>query len=143
VFGGATYADVIRRAQRADTGNGALPLGRLTGLIVNNTAHLANFRAFLDAWLDDGLLDVMEQSHSWPRQLLHNAAIVLGSRAFAAARLTQTCTVSLALETPERVMVDGEMMPGARHIAVHCAPRALACINGSAAVGTTLQLKTG
>lgn len=47
--------------------------GRWTGLVVNNTVHLANFPAFHDARPDDGMLDVMEQDFRWPRQLLQNA----------------------------------------------------------------------
>ena len=53
---------------------------RLTNLVINNTAHLANFRAFHDARLDDGRLDVLEASYGWGRQMLHNAAILAGSR---------------------------------------------------------------
>ena len=48
---------------------------RLTNLVINNTAHLANFRAFHDARLDDDRLDVLEASYGWGRQMLHNAAI--------------------------------------------------------------------
>ena len=51
-----------------------------TGLVINNTAHLANFRGFPDASIVDGRLDVMELAHGWPRQLLHNVAVLAGSR---------------------------------------------------------------
>jgi diacylglycerol kinase family enzyme len=105
---------------------------RLTGIVVNNTAHLANFRAFHDARLDDGLLDVMLQGHGWPRQLLHNAAILLGSRACGPARLAQARSLTVHLAQPERVMVDGEMSTCIVRVDVSCEAQALRCIAGMA-----------
>jgi diacylglycerol kinase family enzyme len=106
----------------------ALPL--LTGVVINNTAHLANFLAFHNARFDDGLLDVMEQGYGWPRQLLHNAAVLFGSSRFGPARLTQTTSLSLAFDEPDCLMVDGEMLQGVRQVDVCCEPRALACVCG-------------
>ncbi len=57
-----------------------------TGLVINNTAHLANFRGFPDATLTDGRLDVMELAHGWPRQLLHNACRARGFETLRARR---------------------------------------------------------
>ena len=38
-----------------------------TGIVINNTVHLANFPAFADAHLQDGLLDVMALNVGWLR----------------------------------------------------------------------------
>lgn len=103
-------------------------LRQLTGVIVNNTIHLANFRTFLDACIDDGFLDVMEQSHNWLRQVLQNTAILAGSRAFGPTRLTQSRVVIMNFESPESVMVDGEIIAGVRRVEVHCEAKSLACI---------------
>lgn len=125
-------ASVLTRPRRMNMhvqiGDAPRKLRQLTGVIVNNTMHLANFRTFLDACIDDGFVDVMEQSHSWLRQVLQNTAILAGSRAFAPTSLTQSRVVILNFESPESVMVDGEIIAGVRRVEVHCEPQALACI---------------
>jgi diacylglycerol kinase family enzyme len=113
---------------RVQTAVASNALAALTGVVVNNTAHLANFRAFPSARLDDGRLDVMEQSHGWWRQILHNAAILVGSSRFGPTRLTQTTTVTLCFDEPEYLMLDGEMLQGVRRVDVRCEPRALTCV---------------
>lgn len=104
----------------------------LTGAVVNNTAHLANFRAFADARLDDGRLDVMLQGHGWLRQSLHNAAVLAGSRAFGPQALRAAARVSLRLEQPCTVMADGELLHEVVHASVICRPANLTCIAGPA-----------
>lgn len=103
-----------------------------TGLVVNNTAHLANFRGFPDASVDDGILDVMEQDHGWARQLLHNLAVLAGSRAFGPMRLQQTATVRLELREPRTLMADGELLHAVVRVVVDCRPAAARCVAGNA-----------
>ncbi len=49
---------------------------RLTGLLINNTQHSGNFKAFPQAGLDDGLFDVMEMNAGWFGQNLHNLSVL-------------------------------------------------------------------
>ena len=102
-----------------------------TGLVVNNTAHLANFRGFPDASVHDGLLDVMEQDHGWPRQLLHNLAVLAGSRAFGPTRLRQAVRERLELREARTLMADGELMHGVTRVAVECRRAATLCVTGA------------
>lgn len=106
----------------------AARLRGLTGIVVNNTAHLANFRAFPDARFDDGTLEVMENAACWPRQMLHNAAVLVGSRAFGPARMRQGRRAAVDLDAPARLMVDGEILDGVSRFAVTCQCAAVACI---------------
>lgn len=101
---------------------------RYTGIVINNTAHLANFRAFPDANPHDGLLDVMEQGCRWPRQLLHNLAVLSGSRAFGARGMRQAPAVRLELGTPHTLMSDGELLHEVARVAVRCRPAAVRCV---------------
>lgn len=103
-----------------------------TGLVINNTAHLANFRGFPDATLTDGRLDVMELACGWSRQLLHNAAVLAGSRRCGPAALRQTATESVELAEPHVLMADGELLPGVTALRATCLPRAVQCIAGVA-----------
>ena len=108
--------------------DGAQMLPGLTGIVINNTAHLANFRAFAGARFDDGQLEVMENAARWPRQMLHNAAVLAGSRAFGPARMRQSTRATVTLERAGRLMVDGEILEGVTRVTVICHCSAVACI---------------
>lgn len=103
---------------------------RYTGLVVNNTSHLANFRGFPDASVHDGVLDVMEQDHDWPRQLLHNFAVLAGSRAFGPIRMRQAVSERFDLGVARTLMADGELIHGVTRVAVVCLPAATPCVVG-------------
>jgi len=103
-----------------------------TGLVINNTAHLANFRGFPDASVHDGVLDVMEQGHGWPRQLLHNLAVLAGSRSFGPLCLRQASSERLEFREPRTFMADGELLHGVARVAVDCRPAAAMCVVSSA-----------
>jgi diacylglycerol kinase (ATP) len=103
---------------------------RYTGLVVNNTSHLANFRGFPDASVHDGVLDVMEQDHGWPRQLMHNLAVLARSRAFGPIRLRQSVSERFDLGSARTLMADGELLRGVSHVTVECRAGAATCVVG-------------
>ena len=103
---------------------------RYTGIVINNTAHLANFRGLPDASLHDGMLDVMEQGHRWPRQLLHNLAVLAGSRRFGPLVLRRAASGEVELAQPATVMVDGELFDGVGRVTFACKPGAVRCVVG-------------
>jgi diacylglycerol kinase (ATP) len=98
-----------------------------TGIVVNNTAHLANFRAFPSARLDDGLLDVMWQDCGWLRQQAHNLAVLAGSTAWGPHAMRQSAALRLRMESPRTLMADGEMRHGVRALHVECLRAAVTC----------------
>ena len=102
----------------------------LTGIVINNTAHLANFRGLPDASTHDGLLDIMEQGHGWPRQLLHNLAVLSGSRACGPLRLRQAAAEQVELDRPQTLMADGELLHDVIRLSVTCRPAAVTCVVG-------------
>lgn len=99
----------------------------LTNVVINNTAHLANFRAFHRARLDDGSLDVLESDFGWPRQLLHNLAVLAGSSRCGPAALWQAPSVVLECGTPAPLMIDGELEPGVVRVRARCEPAGVRC----------------
>jgi diacylglycerol kinase (ATP) len=105
---------------------------RYTGVVINNTAHLANFRGLPDASVHDGLLDIMEQGYGWPRQLLHNLAVLVGSRAFGPLQLRQAAAEQLDLAQPHTLMADGELLHEVTRVHVTCRPGAVSCVVGPA-----------
>jgi diacylglycerol kinase (ATP) len=105
---------------------------RLTGVVINNTAHLANFKGFPAASTHDGLLDIMEQNYAWPRQLLHNLSVLLGSPSFGPACMRQATVEQLVLEQPRTLMADGELLHDVTSLSVSCRPAALNAVVGAA-----------
>jgi diacylglycerol kinase (ATP) len=101
-----------------------------TGIVINNTAHLANFRGLPDASVHDGLLDIMEQDYNWPRQLLHNLAVLAGSRAFGPLALRQAAVEQLEMTEPRTLMADGELLHEVTQLRVTCRPGAVSCVVG-------------
>jgi diacylglycerol kinase (ATP) len=118
-------------AARAGPSGGAHPKLRYTGLVVNNTAHLANFRGFPDASVRDGWLDVMEFGHCWARQMLHNVAVLTGSRVFGPARMRRVSTERIELDEARTLMADGELLPQVLGVDAACLPGAATCVVGS------------
>jgi diacylglycerol kinase (ATP) len=104
---------------------------RRTGVVVNNTMYLSNFRGLPDASVRDGLLDVMELEGGWPRQLLHNLSVLAGSRRFGPLATRQVAGVGLAFGEPTTVMADGELLPGVVRVNVECRAGAARCVAGS------------
>jgi diacylglycerol kinase family enzyme len=104
---------------------------RYTGLVINNTMHLANFRGFPDASVRDGLLDVMELDHCWSRQMLHNLAVLAGSRAPGPLRMGQDRSVRVELAEAHTLMADGELLPRVVRVDVECRAAAAMCLTGT------------
>ena len=132
-LGRAAYAAaammVIPRTFEARLGNSPCA-SRLTGLVINNTAYLANFRGLPDASTNDGLLDIMEQDYGWSRQLLHNLAVLSGSRAYGPRRLRQAASESVDFQEPLTLMADGELLHGVTRLSITCKPAAVSCVVG-------------
>ena len=98
-----------------------------TGIVINNTVHLANFPAFADANLQDGLLDVMALNVGWLRQTLHNLSILSGLKVYDPSEHSQSATARLSLPSPQTLMIDGQLFPGVVGLSVESLPAALWC----------------
>jgi diacylglycerol kinase family enzyme len=99
----------------------------LTGLLINNTQHSGNFKAFPQARLDDGAFDVMEMQAGCFRQNLHNLSVLSHIHLYTPANLTQTPLLHLALKHPQALMLDGEIIPHVTRLHLRIAPKILTC----------------
>jgi diacylglycerol kinase family enzyme len=124
-----TAAAVCSRPRRlpvvADYGAGQGCRGEVTGIVINNTRHLANFRAFPRARLTDGLADVLELQAGWAGQLVHNLSVLTRRYFYQPGREFRTRQVKLKLPTPDVLMVDGELFAEVAELGVTCRPAAL------------------
>ena len=127
-LGTAAYAAAamvtVPRSFDVRFGAGSEPRRR-TGVVINNTRHLGNFRGLPDASICDGLLDVMELSGGMPRQLLHNACVLAGSRRVGPLQLRQAGREQVEFSEPCTIMADGELQHGVVRLDVECRPGAV------------------
>ena len=100
---------------------------KCTGIVINNTVNLANFPAFKDAQLQDGLMDLLILSVGWLRQTIHNLSILSGLEFYDAGDRKQTRNVRVSLSSPQAFMVDGQLLPNVIGLSVECIPAALWC----------------
>ena len=98
--------------------------GTLTGLIINNTRHLANFVGLPAASCRDGRLDVMEMRVGAIRQCLHNLSALSNLQCYTPAAVRTASAVRLDFERPQELLVDGELFANVVH--VHAAVKASA-----------------
>ena len=100
---------------------------RLTGLLINNTQHSGNFKAFPQAGLDDGVFDVMEMNAGWFGQNLHNLSVLSQMHRYKPAKISQTTAINIHLKHPQILMIDGEIVAAVISLHVHIVPKAVAC----------------
>jgi diacylglycerol kinase family enzyme len=100
----------------------------LTGLLINNTRHVANFLAFPNAIVDDGKLEVMELQAGCMKQIAHNLSILSRSYFYTPAPIRREASLLLDLAGPQQLMIDGEIYPEVTSLKVQILPRRLRCV---------------
>lgn len=98
-----------------------------TGIVINNTVNLANFAAFKDAKLDDGLADILILSAGWIRQTLHNFSLLSALGIYDSGERSQNKNVSISLASPQTLMLDGQLLSGVTSVRIESVPAALWC----------------
>jgi len=99
----------------------------LTGLVVNNTRHLANFLAFPRASIEDGFFDVMEMCAGALKQNLHNLSILTKTYLYAPVDLKREKSLVVNMKMPRDLMIDGEIYPEITRVQVKVLARQLRC----------------
>jgi diacylglycerol kinase (ATP) len=99
----------------------------LTGIIVNNTRHLANFRGFPDALINDGRADAIHLNAGFAGQLWHNAAVLGHAYSLTPVKPFPTRRYDVVLDAPTWLMIDGEMIAAVRAVSVTIDRAALRC----------------
>ena len=98
-----------------------------TGIIINNTINLANFAAFRDAKLNDGLADILILSAGWFRQTLHNFSLLSTLGIYDSGERSQSKNVSISLASPQTLMLDGQLLSNVTSVRIESVPAALWC----------------
>lgn len=98
-----------------------------TGIVINNTVHLANFAAFADARMQDGLMDVLVLDVGWIRQTIHNLSILSTMKLYDPGDRSQSDSVRVSMSLPQTLMIDGQLYAGVTDLSVVCLPATLRC----------------
>ncbi len=102
--------------------------GWLSNVMVNNTCHAANFRAFRQADPSDGQMDVLLARAGCASQLLHNLAVLTRTYLYATAAEFRARQLCLRLPAPQRLMMDGELQEGVAEVQFEVLAKKLTCI---------------
>jgi len=114
-----------RREIQVSYDGGAPRTRSLTGLVISNIDYAAQYRAFPDARLNDGLLHAVELDAPQWRQLGYNLAMLAGI-GFKKSR-HKGKSVQVRSATPFPLMADGEIWNGITEFSVDCVAGAILC----------------
>jgi len=102
--------------------------GFFTNVIVNNTKHAGNFRAFPDASVNDGKLDVLIARNNAFQQIAFNVALLTGIFDYKRGEQILTEELGLILKAPLPLMLDGEIIKNANNITFKVLKKRLKCL---------------
>jgi diacylglycerol kinase family enzyme len=122
-----------RRRLRIRAGSGVPRERACTGLLISNTRHAASFEVFPRADCGDGRFEWSEFFFGRAGQLLHNVSALSGVPLHVPADHSTSDELALECDEPQDLLVDGELLPGVRSLAVRLLPGALrVCAGGRA-----------
>ena len=97
----------------------------VTGLLVSNTRHAANFNVFPAANCWDGSIEAMELRAGYLGQSHHNLSTLSGIPFYGPPAIKGITQVSVTCALPQTLLVDGELFPGIVSFEVCVLPKAL------------------
>jgi diacylglycerol kinase family enzyme len=126
----ATLQAVRQRAFRSTVGlDGASATEQqLSNIMINNTIHAGNFRAFRGADLNDGKMEVLLARAGFIPQFLHNLAVLTRTYFYATAAEINARDLTLRLPTPQCLMIDGELWQSVTEVHFEILPGRLQCV---------------
>jgi len=101
---------------------------RLSNVMINNTRHAGNFSAFRQSDLTDGRAEVLMARAGFMGQFLHNLAVLSRTYFYRTATEITARGLSLALSTPRRLMIDGELWENILEAHFEVLPGKLNCV---------------
>lgn len=99
----------------------------LTGLLINNTRHVANFLAFPNASFEDGFMDVMELNAGCLKQTIHNLSVLSQRYFYMPAPVRGAASLLVEMAVPQDLVIDGEIYPEVTNLQIHMLPHKLRC----------------
>lgn len=104
----------------------------LSNVMVNNTRHAGNFPVFRTASLQDTHLNALLARATFGSQILHNLAVLSKTYVYSTGMEVSARTLSLYLEAPLQLMIDGELWDQVTEVQFEFHPRKLMCFAAKA-----------
>lgn len=101
---------------------------QLSNVMVNNTRHAGNFSAFRASNLSDGLMEVLLARANFTGQFLHNLAVLTKTYFYQTASEISARRLRIALLSPQRLMIDGELWENVMEASFEVLPGKLQCV---------------
>jgi diacylglycerol kinase (ATP) len=121
----ALHPEYIKAAVSYDGGEESLK--QVTGFMIQNARHAANFELFPDAIINDGYFDVMELNAGFMKQTLFNISVLSRLHFYRPFMTRRIHTMQIALEKPQMLMIDGEILEDVFRMLITIVPAKLKC----------------
>jgi diacylglycerol kinase family enzyme len=113
---------------RVSVDDGKLLERELSNIMVNNTRHAGNFSAFRASNLSDGLMEVLLARANFRGQFLNNLAVLTKTYFYQTAAEISARRFKVALLSPQRLMIDGELWEDVIDASFEVLPGKLLCV---------------
>jgi diacylglycerol kinase (ATP) len=107
--------------------NGPANWKQVTGIMVQNARHAGNFELFPNAKTGDGLFDVMELDAGFMKQMIHNISVLSRLHFYQPVNTRRARVMQIETESPQNIMIDGEILENVSRIGITIAPAKLKC----------------
>lgn len=101
---------------------------KLTNVMINNTRHAGNFRAFRKSETGDGKFEILLAKAGFWGQFTHNLAVLSRTYFYRTAEEKPAHCLTLNLPNPKRLMIDGELWEDIHEVRFEIMPGKLRCI---------------
>jgi diacylglycerol kinase family enzyme len=105
----------------------------LTGIVANNTRHMANFVGAPAASCGDGEFDILRLRAGYFGQAAHNLSAISRLGFYQPVKPEKARALSVELQRPERLMIDGELFEDVIAFEVRVLPGAVSIQVGQSA----------
>ena len=108
--------------------NREMDMTGVTGILINNAQYVGNFRAFPNADVSDGLINIMIMTVGAIRQNIQNLLVLLENYHYMPNHSYQAKKFIVKTEFPISLMVDGEIIPEVVEAEFRIEPRSVNCL---------------
>ncbi len=130
---GYAVAAALLRPQRVAMRIGGEEVCALTGIVANNTRHMANFVGVPGGSCGDGAFDILRLSAGYFGQAAHNLSALSRLGFYQPVKPEKARALSVELQRPEWFMIDGELFEDIVSFDVRLLPGALSVQVGKTA----------
>jgi diacylglycerol kinase family enzyme len=121
-------ASVITAFRRNDIViNSGIRKGRFSNIMINNTKHAGNFKAFPRASVDDGKIDLLLARNNAFHQIMFNLSLLTGAFEYKRGEMLNPEEAGFVFAKDMTLMLDGEIVKNANNMNFRILKKRLKC----------------